>query len=562
MDTCNLIIIFSSPSYTLTQNTMSEFNWQPHQLSNSFYRDYTIPTYTPVTVNVNSIIQGIWDIPGTEVFNLSRSHVDFDVVITQTTTGTLTYSYTQFVGSSTVGVTVTGVTPAQIAMHLGKIAPIQSIIFQTDSNIQLVNLTNAQQQSACMVLPQIPLERWITRDTPEQFPGTSAGPYLSRGDLIAPIKKPCLSTPNGLLANQASGFAANPLAISNGPGGYIMTIGQEVGGSTVQLLTPTVGELGSATVITNTGTIQSTMVLRYRINLGDYKNTLFACDKDLYFNRRMRLVVNFDGWYHWGFNFTGNANQELLSTNPGFQNAVNLTTANQSLVVSNLSFQLALQSNETVAAMVRQQVAVDGLRMLFPFTLCTNFTATGGAAAGVNVAANPVVTSNQLQVPINSSLGQRLLRVYSVAINGDNTGAAFCSNQNLPTFTSNSGNPLYTQIQTRLNARFLQDSPLALSNKDDYRFMKEMLKGSAIISSDSFYMNSFFVDNFTSGNRSCCWDDENTSIGGLELKRADGQSVDYVYSIIVLNAMAGTTYYIFQVVQREMVITKDNVLMI
>lgn len=555
---------------------MTEFNWQPHQLSNSFYRDYDIPPIYPVTPNINSIVQGIFDIAGTEVFNLSRSHIDFDFTVIYTAAqGTLTGGVSSVSGtvSSSFQVTVNGSTgsgsassstsgtvtaqayPTLLALHLGKICPIQSIIFQTDSNIQLVNLTNAQQQSTSMYLPQTSIEKWIDRDLPEQ--GASLNPISNRGELIAPIKKPSYQqiSAAGLYS---PGAYSNTLANASSPGGVSMNIGPEESGRTLAPLPNGSGELACATLISTTSGAQGSITMRYRINLGDYKNTLFALNKDLFFNRRMRMIVNFEGLYRWGFTYQPNPNY-FAPTN-SFVGAADFTSlvfgglsAGNINPVQNLTLRLALQSNETVASMVRNVVATDGLRMLFPFTLCTNFTASTTGA------------QQQFQVPINASLGQRLLRVYSVALNGWNTGAAFCSNDNsqpataAPTATNN----LYTQIQTKLNARFMQDSPLVVSTQEDFRFLKEMLRGSALTCSDGFYQKSFFVDNFTSGDRSHMWDDDNTSIGGLELKRADGQSVDYVYSLIVTSgAIAGTMFYIFPVVQRELVITKDNVLMI
>ena len=551
---------------------MTEFNWQPRQLSNSFYRDYDVPPIYPVTPNINSIVQGIFDIAGTEVFNLSRTHLDFDLTVaypaaqaTQTGGVTAGYTFTYTVASGTAGgATATGnislaatntaagstsatAYPTLLALHLGKICPIQSIIFQTDSNIQLVNLTNAQQQSTSMYLPQTSIEKWLDRDLAEQ--GPAAVSISNRGDLIAPIRKPSYQQ-IGADGLYAPGAYSNTLANASSPGGVSMNIGPEAAGQTLAPLPNGSGELACATLISTTSGAQGTITMRYRINLGDYKNTLFALNKDLFFNRRMRMIINFEGLYRWGFTYQPNPNY-ITPTN-SFVGAADFTSA-LTFTLSNVTLRLALQSNETVASMVRQQVAVDGLRMLFPFTLCTNFTASA------------VTAQQQFQVPINASLGQRLLRVYSVALNGSNIAAAFCSNDNSQpaTAAANAPNNLYTQIQTKLNARFMQDSPLYLNSQEDFRFLREMLRGSAITCSDAFYQKSFFVDNFTSGDRSHMWDDDNTSIGGLELKRADGQSVDYVYSLIVTSGtIAGTMFYIFPVVQRELVITKDNVLMI
>jgi len=561
---------------------MTEFNWQPRQLSNSFYRDYDVPPIYPVTPNINSIVQGIFDIAGTEVFNLSRTHLDFDLTVaypvaqatqaggvsqsTQVSAATVTYSYTALLSTAggggvqftltapafTASVSATAQAyPTLLALHLGKICPIQSIIFQTDSNIQLVNLTNAQQQSTSMYLPQTSIEKWLDRDLAEQGPAAVGvvTPISNRGDLIAPIRKPSYQqiSAAGLYS---PGAYSNTLANASSPGGVSMNIGAEPAGQTLAPLPNGAGELACATLISTTSGAQGTITMRYRINLGDYKNTLFALNKDLFFNRRMRMIINFEGLYHWGFTYQPSPNY-VTPTN-SFVGAADFTSA-LTFTLSNVTLRLALQSNETVASMVRQQVAIDGLRMLFPFTLCTNFTASA------------ITSQQQFQVPINASLGQRLLRVYSVALNGSNIGAAFCSNDNSQPATAlaTAPNNLYTQIQTKLNARFMQDSALALNQQEDYRFLKEMLRGSALTCSDAFYQKSFFVDNFTSGDRSHMWDDDNTSIGGLELKRADGQSVDYVYSLIVTSgAIAGTMFYIFPVVQRELVITKDNVLMI
>ena len=315
-------------------------------------------------------------------------------------------------------------------------------------------------------------------------------------------------------------------------------------------LPPATGELAMATLISTRSTAQNVLCFRYRINLKDYKNTLFSCDKDLFFNRRMRLVVNFDGYYHWGARFTG-ATEANYATAYSLAGAVNIPSG-VNLTFQNLTLRLGLQSNETVASMVRQVVTTDGLRMLFPYTLCTNFTASTVSAT----------TQQQFQVPINASLGQRLMRVYSAGFNGNNTGFAFCNPCNAGSIGTAGANLLYSQIQTRLNARNLQDSPLDVTTYSDYRFMKDMLKGSAVINAEQHQLASFFVDNFTSGVRSADWDEHNTDLGGLNLKRPDGSSVDYTYTLLINNLNANAVYYVFSVVQREMVITKDNVLML
>lgn len=548
---------------------MSEFDWAPKQLSNSFYRDYDIPPIYPVTPNINSIVQAIFDIPGTEVFNFCRSHIDFDIKLTlpvvassgtafAANTANQTFNYFGSTGSVITGTasvasdanpgSLTGyVASNQLALHLGKIAPIQSIIFQTDSNIQLVNLTNPQQQSAIMVLPQTKLEDWADRDTAVQSSVLDSG--LPRSDIIAPVRKPCYQQAN-VAGQHVRAPNSSALPQASGPGGASLIIDATAGGGTPLPPAPAVGELAMATLISTRSTAQNVLCFRYRINLKDYKNTLFACDKDLFFNRRMRLVVNLDGFYHWGAQFTGatEANQGTSYTLAGAQNipsGVNLT-------FQNLTLRLGLQSNETVASMVRNIVTTDSLRLLFPYTLCTNFTASTVSAT----------TQQQFQVPINASLGQRLLRVYSAGFNGDNTGFAFCNPCNAPSVGSSNLNVLYSQIQTRLNARNLQDSPLDVSTYADYRFMKDMLKGSAVINSDQHQLASFFVDNFTSGSRSADWDEHNTDMGGLNLKRPDGSSVDYTYTLLINNLNANAVYYVFSVVQREMVVTKDNVLML
>jgi hypothetical protein len=545
---------------------MSEFDWSPKQLSNSFYRDYDIPPIYPVTPNINSIVQAIFDIPGTEVFNFCRSHIDFDIQLTLPTVGTFTAaSYTQnfnYYGST--GAVITGsVSTAsanagsltgynalnQLALHLGKIAPIQSIVFQTDSNIQLVNLTNPQQQSAIMVLPQTKLEDWADRDEAVQSNLLNAS--LNRSDIIAPVRKPCYQQSNAA-GQQVKGNSVALIQDTSSPGGASLVIDATAGGQSPFPVPPGVGEFAMATLISTRSTAQNTLCFRYRINLRDYKNTLFACDRDLFFNRRMRLIVNLDGYYHWGAQFTGATEASVVANGSlSLAGAVDIpSTVN--LTFQNLTLRLGLQSNETVAGNVRQHVTTDGLRMLFPYTLCTNFTASTVSAT----------TQQQFQVPINASLGQRLMRVYSAGFNGSNTGFAFCNPCNMGSVGTSGANLLYSQIQTRLNARNLQDSPLDVTQYADYRFMKDMLKGSAIINSEQHQLASFFVDNFTSGIHSAEWDNHNTDLGGLNLKRPDGSSVDYTYTLLINNLNANAVYYVFSVVQREMVITKDNVLML
>jgi hypothetical protein len=546
---------------------MSEFEWNPKQLSNSFYRDYDIPPIYPVTPNINSIVQAIFDIPGTEVFNFCRTHIDFDIQLTlpvvgsgsgTSATGNQSFNYFGSTGAVLTGTASTAsansgsasgfVAANQLALHLGKIAPIQSIVFQTDSNIQLVNLTNPQQQSAIMVLPQTKLEDWADRDEAVQSNLLNAS--LNRSDIIAPVRKPCYQLSN-IAGQQVKGNSVALIQDTSSPGGASLVIDATANGTPFPV-PPGVGELAMATLISTRSTAQNTLCFRYRINLRDYKNTLFACDRDLFFNRRMRLVVNLDGYYHWGAQFTGATEASVVANGTlSLAGASDIPTG-VNLSFQNLTLRLGLQSNESVASMVRQHVTSDGLRMLFPYTLCTNFTASTVSAT----------TQQQFQVPINASLGQRLMRVYSAGFNGNNTGFAFCNPCNMGSVGTNGVNLLYSQIQTRLNARNLQDSPLDVTTYSDYRFMKDMLKGSAIINSEQHQLASFFVDNFTSAIHSSEWDEHNTDLGGLNLKRPDGSSVDYTYTLLINNLNANAVYYVFSVVQREMVITKDNVLML
>src|SRR5205823_5713748 len=91
----------------------------------------------------------------------------------------------------------------------------------------------------------------------------------------------------------------------------------------------------------------------------------------------------------------------------------------------------------------------------------------------------------------NRNHGIRLIKIFHSIF--DNTETSSTSYDN----SSVTGGLKAQVFHTKLNDKRLQDYNLILSSQDDYVYLKEQLTKSVIQSSDMFYYNWLWIENFS-----------------------------------------------------------------
>lgn len=480
----------------------SVLDWKPKILDGAYYKEVEYAPIQQPTISLTGNTFAEFLVNSDMDYLLSRAHLD---------------------GAFTI--------PARAALkhnvHLGKHMMLSQIQITSTGGQTLLTLTQPVQVSQSMYLPNTKMDDFQTRNISQQ--GLAANTGLMRGEIIHPSQ-----TEAAMSQAAGGGQAANvgsTYADSAEPGGY--SIFPSAAGTSATPGVPSSNGLAPATAI---GTVGQNAVLYYKfkLNLSDFKHTLLAIDRNIYGNRQLNIKFTFSPGAYWGYDITGAATPSLA----GSADLLDVPV----LDASSLKLYIPVQQNRRITDMMRMLVESDGFRMLVPETVC-------GYTSAITATGNAQIT---VQIPPNA--GRRLLRCYVVA-NNPNAGSVRYSNTNWYNVCADGATDsavLYSSIQTFLNTVPLQNASLNVNLGEDYRYLKNTLKGSAVGNQDVFRLFSFWVDNFTCSDHSLNWSSEDKDIGGLPLDKG------YQYQVNVNNLVANTVYYVFYVVQKELVIDRSG----
>jgi len=486
---------------------MSEFQWSPAMLSNSYYKNYpALPVGGPPVFNLTSQVKSKYKIPA-EVFNPGRSHIDFDF-------------------------SVDSQANLKRSLHLGKVMPIAQLVWRHPNGQELARCEYVAQQTSC-VLPNLKLEEYSTRTlTCSRFDAASVA-NISFGELIHPVRKPHYMT-QGDDGKGAMGSGSSYQFGANDGGHSLLP---DLAGTTATPGVPSTGELSVATAV---GSLAPNIAcnFRVRVNFKDLIESLFTYDKDAYFGpQETELEITWRDTQHWGYEVTG-------AGTPSLAGSAAITADQAVLGPIGVNVQIAMQQNPKICANVKAVWMSGDFSMLVPVQYVANQSLTAAA------------TLQSFSVPIIGSPGSRLLRCWTV-VNNPNDGSVYMSTNNLDKRIGNAASNttvLYNKIRTALGSQYLQDNSLDVAKGDDYNWLRDKLRGSAVMDWDTFRQFSFFVDNFTSGSRSVDWQEENKDFGGLA---NDSGVMTYKVEVTLSNAAACVIYVIY-VLQKTLRMTASG----
>lgn len=472
----------------------NEFDYKSGYQTESMFKELPVTLNPPLLINQSSESNARFVVPA-GVYNWSRAHIDLDILITSTT--------------------------SHDALHLGRNMLISGINLTYEGAPQsLVNIQNARVTN-CMTLPQTKLSKFLNRSIHMQNVEANA-PALERGEIYAPIKHNSLVQYNNLGAGV--NFVGNTYSDLSGMGGYSVGIDQSVNGGTT-VPEPMPGDMSPAVAIGKVAGNQVTCYVKIRINLSDFKNTLFAQDKTIFYPINAILSVNFAPWQKWGFTIGtpgGVALTGATDLNPA-------GGANPGVTLPQTTILWVPYENNDKIVRNCQLITNEGLQMRIPYV-----TVGGGSSStsnGTRAAAN-VGSVYRYQLPLTQSYGNHILRIYTVVCRSD-VGVAYLSSDNTvnPNGAGTLINNLYGSIRSFLGQKELQQGTLNCLVGEDYRTLKLMLEDTAITNQHIFEKFSFFVDNFTNSNSAANWDEQNSDLGNYSMVNDFGQPKNEVYAV-------------------------------
>jgi len=486
----------------------NEFDYKSGYQTESMFKEIPVTLNPPLLINQSSESNARFVVPA-GVYNWSRAHIDLDILITSATMD---------------------------ALHLGRNMLISGINLTYEGAPQsLVNIQNTRVTN-CMTLPQTKLSKFLNRTIHHQNVAGNAA-ALERGEIYAPVKH------NSLVQYDATGagavYSGNTYRDLSGMGGYSVGIDQEVNGA-VAVPEPIPGDMAPAVAIGKFAPGQATCYVKIRINLSDFKNTLFSQDKTIFYPINAILSVNFAPYQKWGFTCTGTATPSLA----GSVDLAGTVTLPQTSVLW-----VPYENNEKIVRNC-QLITNEGLQMRIPYV-----TVGGGSAATSNGtrAAADVGSVYRYQLPLTQSYGNHILRIYTVVCRND-AGAAFLSSDNTvsPNGAGTLINNMYGSIRSFVGQKEMQQGTLSCLLGEDYRTLKLMLEDSAITNQHVFQKFSFFVDNFTNSNSASNWDEQNSDLGNYSMVNDFGQPKNEVYAVEIGTNFKNCSVFFVVVGQKNM----------
>ena len=380
--------------------------------------------------------------------------------------------------------------------------------------------------------------------------GTFIAAAAAAGAVIAKVNingVVCDIISNGIAAavDGVPGFArSNQAYIANtsndvmAPGGYSVSIDQTANGATALPESSS----GPDSVCTAIGSgVNQEFAIRLRLNLSDYRNTLFAVDRTMCWPRNANLKVTFAPTQYWGYSLPAATISPALT---------GCTFLQSTATVSNCVLRLAVEKSSDIRV-AAEVMTRSGYSLRFPQISTTGFSLQQ-------------TSTGFYSVNLDSSMGHSILRIYTVVLRNDLQGVAWMNQSNSINRAVGGGATnvglvpnQYSTFQSYLGTELLQDQQLLPAQCDDYRFLRKMLDGSAITSQDDFSNFSFFVDNFTNATPSYTWDASNCDMGGKPLKDDDGRDIQYNYRI-QLTGNTGVSSQVYMIIVAQNTITLSD----
>jgi hypothetical protein len=206
------------------------------------------------------------------------------------------------------------------------------------------------------------------------------------------------------------------------------------------------------------------------IPLSAFKGTAFELDKDLFLNEIVILRIVWQQTSKIYYNGTSLTNPLTAAT----AMAGNVT-------VTNLALYLAIEKNQDIVNSLQSQVQSSGLQVLVPYVYTYK----------QNTGAN--ITSYSVSYRFNRGHGRKLLKLYHSCFNNTESANTAYDHDNKGIGNASKVNVFYTMLDNERQ----QEYNLNTATYDDYLYLLPKLKGSVIQSSDIFYHNWVWIEDWT-----------------------------------------------------------------
>lgn len=264
-----------------------------------------------------------------------------------------------------------------------------------------------------------------------------------------------------------------------------------------------------------TGEDTTATTISYSIDLSLIKNSIFAMDKDLFFNETMLLKIVWAVRDSVGF---------ISSSATAPQTGTAVLTGD--VAISKLYLYLAMERNPLLAAAIIATVQNTGMIVNCPYVY--SFKNVPGASTAQNIS-----------IRLNRSNGTHLKKIiHSIMPAVETLNSRF----NKAT--------VVTSYYTSLNNQRLQQFDLVSADQLDFMFNYENLKDSMINTLDTYDHNWFHMDKFEDNLST----DPNTNVAsGIPL------SIEQKYDINITCAATAYNHYTFCITNRLLVISPQGI---
>jgi len=193
-----------------------------------------------------------------------------------------------------------------------------------------------------------------------------------------------------------------------------------------------------------------------------FKNTIMGLNKDLYFNGEIMMIR-----FVWG-----PATKLYFKSTAANAPQTNATAAALSASVSNIALYLALENNQEIVNQIMSKCSSpDGLKVLVPFVWTNRINLTGN--------------SQTITLRYTAAQGLRLKKIYhGVYANVESANTMYEHN--------NTAGAVVTSYYTMLDNVRRQQFNVNCTIGEDYILNKDKIKGSTLITSDTYYYNWCF----------------------------------------------------------------------
>lgn len=266
---------------------------------------------------------------------------------------------------------------------------------------------------------------------------------------------------------------------------------------------------------------------KIRMRLGMLPHTLFSLYKDIYWGQDLRLVFGFNQAKKFGG--TGTGGDAATAAAAALVN--DLTVLPTVDAANPPQFYMAVQED-----LILQQAAISafhsGLKLRVP--------TVEGYVENLGVAGLKKVARK-----ISRNEGANLLRVYTTVGSAVDNGLQYCN-------INNTGSIKWTDIWTKLDNQYLQDSKLSFADFTPYMFLRDRLEDSVYRSPLDYLRRCFWVDDFTGIKKSIDWCKHDMSPAGIPLTK------DFLHVVELTTAVDAENIFQFYIIQRDLVISENT----